>query len=279
MARVRYVVLDFDGTCTQVDQVEAGFLDQYRAALAIEKPRWEAAVARVRAAAPKAGWTILGSPSTAPAAADPYILAGETAALLQREGTLGVIPGDLFGKIYGANVAPFRRELADVLAALASQRVRVGFISNSDGTAVGARLTDLLTANPKLRARIHVHGNAAKFTIKELPLESKNPHRARFDALPGAQAIEGVGRPVYLRRAAYFEALCGMYQAFDEPGFPIADTLVCGDIWELDLAMPAALGAQVHLIERAAPYPTYDYERAQVGKGVSRDLKGLLKRL
>jgi hypothetical protein len=85
--------------------------------------------------------------------------------------------------------------------------------------------------------------------------------------------VEGVARPVYLRRGSYFEALCATQ-------FPLAETLVVGDIWELDLAMPAALGAHVHLIQRASPFETYAYELGQLAKGHSSvNLKGLLKRV
>ena len=61
----------------------------------------------------------------------------------------------------------------------------------------------------------------------------------------------------------------------------MGSTVVCGDIWELDLAMPAALGMCTHLITRASPYDTYDFElqaarRAVPSAGVSDDLRGLL---
>ena len=42
----------------------------------------------------------------------------------------------------------------------------------------------------------------------------------------------------------------------------------------------AALGAQVHLIQRMEPFPTYAYELGQLAKGHSSvNLKGLLKRV
>ena len=44
--------------------------------------------------------------------------------------------------------------------------------------------------------------------------------------------------------------------------FPTRAALFCGDIFEMDLAMPHALGARVHLIDRAAPFSTYAYERS-----------------
>ena len=61
----------------------------------------------------------------------------------------------------------------------------------------------------------------------------------------------------------------------------ITSTVFCGDIWEMDLAMPYALGACVHLIDRAAPFDTYEFEMNAAAAGGARaktsgDLTGLL---
>jgi hypothetical protein len=49
----------------------------------------------------------------------------------------------------------------------------------------------------------------------------------------------------------------------------------------MDLAMPYALGAKVHLLDRAAPFETYTYERQALARygdrgKMSPDLSGLL---
>jgi hypothetical protein len=285
---LRYVVLDFDGTCTQVERVHASFLAGYLAILedangcarGALQPAWDAAVARVRAASPDAGWTLLGAPSTAPAAADPYILAGEASALLQRDGAIRLVPPDAYARAYAANPAPWRPEVPEVLAGLVARGLRVGFISNSDRLAIENRLTDLLHADRALRRQIVVYGHAAKFTVSELPLGATGPgaaHRARFEALDGSVRAGGTVRPIYLRRGAYFDALCGLWRDLGAADYAIAETLVCGDVWELDLAMPRALGAHVHLIRRAPPFDSYPYELAQLPPAdTSADLRGLL---
>lgn len=286
---LRYVVLDFDGTCTQIELVHAGFLASYLAILEDAngrardalQPAWDAAVARVRAASPDAGWTLLGAPSTAPAAADPYILASEASALLQRDGAIRVIPAEAYARAYAAHPAPWRPELPQVLAALVERGLQVGFISNSDRLAIEMRLTDLLHADRALRRRLVVHGHAAKFTLTELPLGATGPgaaHRARFEALDGSVRAAGVARPIYLRRGSYFDALCGLWRDLGAAGYAIAETLVCGDIWELDLAMPRALGAHVHLVRRAPPFDTYPYELAQLPPAdTTSDLHGIVE--
>lgn len=286
---IRYVVLDFDGTCTQVELASAGFLDSYRAILEKANGRapgaltqaWEAAIAKVRAASPSAGWTLLGAPSTAPAAADPYILAGEASALLQRDRTIQQVPDDAYKRAYAANPAPWRPEVPKVLAALVKRGLKIGFISNSERFAIQGRLVDLLHADRKLRGKIVVHGDAAKFKLQELPVGATSPgavHRKEFEKLDGAVRAEGMTRPIYLRRGSYFDALCGLWNDLGAKGYAITETIVCGDIWDLDLAMPRALGAAVHLIRRAPPFETYPYELAQLAtpKDASKDLNGLV---
>ena len=46
-ARIRHVIFDFDGTCTQVDKVQAKFLDDYRRAIGADEKPWEAAKAKI----------------------------------------------------------------------------------------------------------------------------------------------------------------------------------------------------------------------------------------
>jgi len=272
-ARIRHVIFDFDGTCTQVDKVQAKFLDDYRKAIAVDEKPWEAAKAKIVKASPNAGWNLMNAPSTAPAGADPYILAGEAAGLIFREKKLEA--PNVFAKVYEQNTAPFRPEMHDVIEALLKKKVKVAFISNSDATKISNRIQDLFHKTPHKKDQIQVFGGAQKFLVKELLVDSpaNAAQRAQFDQLAPGVRIEGVARPIYLRRGAYFEALCATQ-------FPLAETLVVGDIWELDLALPAALGAHVHLIQRAEPFPTYAYELAQVAKGAtSANLKGLLKRV
>jgi FMN phosphatase YigB (HAD superfamily) len=289
---IRYVVLDFDGTCTQIELAADGFLASYLAILekangrgpGALKPAWEKAIADVRAASPHAGWTLGGAPSTAPAAADPYILSGEASALLLRQGTIQQVPADAYARAYAANPAPWRPEVPKVLAALIKRGLKIGFISNSERFAIQLRLTDLLHADRRLRGKIAVHGDAAKFKLAELPLGASGPgavHRAHFEKLDGAVRADGLARPIYLRRGSYFDALCGLWNDLGATDYAITETLVCGDIWDLDLAMPKALGAAVHLIRRQAPFETHPYELAQLAhpRDASKDLNGLIDHL
>lgn len=290
--QIRYVVLDFDGTCTQIDRMYQGFLDAYLVELqhanADGKPTsaaWRDALDRVRAASPKAGWSPTGGLPAAPAAADPYIHAGEAAALLKREHDKLVLPATAFGNAYKDHKADWRTEVVDVLETLVGRGLHVGFISNSKTEGIQARLDGLLAGKSALREAIKVRGNAMKFEIRPVPPTTGLAvnHLAAFERVPETDpdgTSAALGRPIYLRRGTYFEAICNLWSDFGEHGYPIAETLFCGDIWELDLALPQALGAPVHLVRRAPPYRTYDYELAHVAEAhQSDDLHGLLARL
>ena len=86
--------------------------------------------------------------------------------------------------------------------------------------------------------------------------------------------VEGLARPVVLKRGRYFDALARLWG--DDAEGP-QKTIVCGDIWELDHALPEAMGCATHLIERAPPFPSYAYEKARTTS--SPNLWGLIERL
>jgi phosphoglycolate phosphatase-like HAD superfamily hydrolase len=296
-----HVVLDFDGTCTQVEQTQAAYLEAYRALLVdkvtdrdskarigpVFAAAWGDAVAAIQAASPGAGWTTLSKVSAAPAAADPYILSGEAVAWLTRRwleahpASIPVVPADLYKQAYDSHAAPWRDELTGVLDELVDLGVKVAFVSNSSEATIKGRLDDLLAAEPELRAKIAVVGNAAKYEIRELDWDEPltRAQTRPFRKLRPARSAHGLERPIYLRRGSYYRALL---RVWGETGPTPVSTLVVGDVYELDLAMPAALGAQIHLVERAAPFATCDYERAltrKAGGKITADLTRLPARV
>lgn len=290
-----HVVLDFDGTCTLVAEKQADFLASFKADLikgttdGQGKPvgadfaaDWDTGYAAVLGASPDAGWTTLSKCPSAPIAADPYIAAGEIVAWLERRWQGGEVrvPKTLFADNYKLHAAPFRPELREVLQALVELELTVAFVSNSATHAISAHLDHFLGKDSELRQRIAVYGDAAKYVVRELDWDRPFAKGATkpFRKLPATQPTRGLDRPLYLRRGAYYQALLAVW---GEAGPSPRSTMVVGDIYELDLAMPAALGAHVHLIERAAPFATCDYERALVRKAggkVSADLTKLPSR-
>lgn len=284
-----HVVLDFDGTCTQVPAVYEHYLDLY----GIELGRalglnlgtaWKDAQQAVRDRSPRAAWMVAGCPA-APAAGDPYILADESAKYLARQRSL-TLPTDLnaHAHAYATAPAPWRPEAKRTLSRLIDLGVTVAFVSNSSTKIVGARLDELFKDDAAPRSRISVFSDAGKFRICELPWDPppSSATEARFAALSAAQGTQSpaeTGRPIYLRRGQYFQAIERVLDGHLER---LSTTVFCGDIWEMDLAMPAALGACVHLLTREQPFDTYEYEteslRAVGRRGkLSESLTGLLE--
>jgi hypothetical protein len=285
-----HIVLDFDGTCTQIPPIFEAYLDLYckglnESGLNVTLSEWLEAQATVRQHSPKAGWTLAGCPS-APAAADPYILADEAARLiLRRRGTTTLVPPNIHSRAYDAALAPWREEALDTFSRLMQHGVQLHFVSNSSTTFITRRLRDLFGDENLVTTKISVQSDAGKFRICELNWDDQAAvsveAKRRFQTLPvayGEKLLTETERPIYLRRGAYFEAinrvLAGDLDA-------LTKTVFCGDTWEMDLAMPYELGAKVHLLARAAPFETYCYERQALlayghrGK-TSADLSGLL---
>jgi hypothetical protein len=157
-----------------------------------------------------------------------------------------------------------------VVEELLARGLPVYVVTNANAEVARAKLG---TLNLHGGDKLHVVGDARKFLV--CPPSSSD---AAFDALPAVQPVEGLRRGVQLKRGAYLDALC---RAWSDTGVSRENTLVCGDIQELDLALPAALGCQVHLLQRPT---THAYERRAMQDlgargGFSSTLTALLARL
>jgi hypothetical protein len=289
-APIEHVILDFDGTCTQIPPIFEDYLERFRRGLVdwgleVSEPDWRESQSIVREHSPKAGWTLGGCPA-APAAADPYILAYEASQLiLRRRGKSGPLPPSVNARAYTEAAAAWRDEAITTFSRLLEQGCRLHLVSNSSTAFISGHLRQLFGDQDRVPANLSVPGDAGKFRICELNWDDQGAlstkAKAKFAGLPAASGDklpDRIERPIYLRRGAYFEAinraLSGDFDALER-------TLFCGDIWEMDLAMPHALGARVHLVTRAPPFDTYSYEKEAIaacgerGK-TSSDLLGLL---
>jgi len=274
--KIEHVIFDFDGTCTDIPAIADNFLRSYFTRLneqlfadaPIGNSEWNDALKEIRQASPDAGWTVAKTPS-APAGADPYILSFEAAQFLLRKRGLELpIPSDVYKAADEENPPPLRPELKGVLLFLIERGVPVTFISNSSTTKIRGRLITLFDGSIPTLLRIETGG--AKYSVSE-PLVGdtmlSNGVLAAFRDLPAAVNCGGLDRPVYLRRANYAAAIS---RTLAGDVALLSRTLFCGDIWEMDLAMPFHLGASIHFIERAAPFTTYPYEIAQITRAANR---------
>jgi hypothetical protein len=142
-------------------------------------------------------------------------------------------------------------------------------VTNSDPRIVARRLASLACRGGE---KVVVRGGAGKFSIC-----ASASADARFEALPEIVEWPEVGRPVLLRRGRYFDVL---REIWDESATDPDSTLVVGDIFELDLAMPAMLGAHVHLLTRPSTMPHEERLARRLARGgVGPRLSAVLDRV
>ncbi len=277
--RFRCVLLDFDGTFTLAEEEGAPFVEAYRPKLAALLGRdidaaWAEAEALVRTRPAEYGW-LFAKKLAAPGNADPYIRSTTIARMLMER--FDVLPdlterdrvlGELYYECYPSSATVFRPGARRVLEELMARGSPVYVVTNSDTDAVSKKIDQLMDG---AKAKPVVRGNAKKAYIVD-----PDPMDERYSRLAEIQTLPGLARPIYPRRGRYYEVLRRIWQ---ETSTLPEDTLVVGDIYELDLALPLHLGSAIHLIESAA---TPDYELKFVAGanrgGVSADLEPVLSR-
>ena len=279
---IECIVLDFDGTFTLVDEEAIPFVEGFREGLrervgVVADERWSALSKRVEADADQYGWEFEGR-IVAPSHADPYIFATTVGQLLLSELGMGLgarteILQALFRENYPKSRNVFRPDAKHVVETVLASGIPVFVVTNSQTDHVKAKLAELA---PRGLERLAVRGDARKFVLTQ-PERSGDTWRAHWKRVPETQHVSGLSRPIQLLRGNYFDALTRIW---DETHTSPEVTLVCGDIFELDLALPAQLGASVHLVARPQT-PEYERRAARTtpSGGVSTELGGLLSRL
>jgi FMN phosphatase YigB (HAD superfamily) len=277
---LRCIVLDFDGTFTRVEEEAAPFERAYREALTDllredVTSLWNEEVSFVNGRPHEFGWKV-DERIVAPCA-DPYILATAVAhrlfdrlGMLKKTGFRFEVLQALYRDAYRHSATAFRPEAKEALERLLELGHPVYVVTNSNTDVVEKKVRSLA---PRGHERIVVRGDAKKFIVEEPQTRDD-----RFDAVPSQRTLDGLhGRPVYLRRGHYYEVLRRLWS---ETGTTPAETVVCGDIYELDLALPEALGCHLHLVER---HNTLPYEKQAVlrsGRGAtSPDLLAMVERV
>jgi hypothetical protein len=262
---VTVLVLDFDGTMTDAEAEGRPFRDGYLEDLCTlvgRKPgdgEVHAIAERVEAelaAHPEQFPFLWMGRAVAPATVDPYLRMVPIAnAIFDR---FDVMPSAsdrgrlLGGVLYKYNYAKtlgrpvFRDGAGRVLRDLSGKNAWI--VTNSDTHAVAGKVAALDRESPGVAwLTSRVRGHARKFDVDDT-----------WAAADAELALPGLVRPVLLRRHAYYEILKAI---LDDAGATFQDLVVVGDIFELDLALPLALGARIGLVTSAR---TPAYERAYV---------------
>lgn len=281
---VQCVVLDFDGTLTDVYAEASGFVEAYRADIAALLPlspadfdaAWQQAQHTITTTPDRYGWRHfdgITNPIVAPAHTDPYIMPGCISHLLLdahhiltdrnvRSQTLQAI----FARHYQRASTHFRAHTAPFLHALRAQHIPIHIVTNSHTDAVTRKLQHL-DLQPDAQ-HIVLHGNARKNVLTD-PTQPDDP---QFAPLREPARVQGLDRMVWRNRGHYFDVLQHVWRTTHTTP---SHTLVCGDLYELDLAVPQALGAHVHLVTRhsTAPYEiaaVEAYDRGSYGDDLMR---------
>lgn len=252
----RCIILDFDGTFTDVEKEAEPFVHSYRAALSKALGRsiddaWDAAANRIDAEPEDFGWQYDGQ-VVAPAHADPYIRSTSIAQeIIDAQGDFEPdARAELLQRLYKDNyeksATHFRPEAREVVEALLLSDAAVFVVTNSYTESVEKKLARL---RPRGLDKLTVFGDAKKYVIA--PAETSDP---RFEALEESKSVKGLTRPVLLRRGKYFDVLASLWK---RTGASAEETIICGDIFELDLAMPSELGVAGHLVARGKT-PVYE---------------------
>lgn len=278
--RPRLIILDFDGTFTDVEAEAGPFYEAYREdVVTILGPdfedEWQRAQAVIAENPGLHGWLHDGR-IVAPGDADPYLRATVIMNMIFDERGIYTDLDErtaVLQKLYFDNYPKadtvFRKEAKEVVEALLASDVPTVVVTNSATDDVQKKIDEL---DPKGRDRLRVIGNARKFIVTD-----PSAPDARFDAVPETIEIADLERPVYPRRGHYFDLLNSIWT---ETGTTPADTLVAGDIFELDLMLPAVLGSEVMLVTKPR---TADFEKtacAALERGsVTDDLHAVLARL
>jgi hypothetical protein len=262
---VTVLVLDFDGTMTDAELEGRPFVDGYLDDLAAlvgrtaGDPEVLAIAAEVNAQitqAPEQHPYLWMERAVAPATVDPYLRMVPIAHRILD--TFGALPSPvdrgrlLGGVLYKYNYQKtlghpvFRSGAGAALRALGGRNAWI--VTNSDTHAVAGKIAALDHQIPGVAwLTSRVRGYARKFDVDDA-----------WQGVAPELAVPGLDRPVLLRRRAYHDIIRAI---LDEAGATFAELVVVGDIFELDLAMPLALGARVGLVATAR---TPAYERAFV---------------
>lgn len=255
------LVLDFDGNLTDVEKEAIPYVEGWINDLVILLQRTPAAI---RQAALETYQEIAGDPAThgwrydgeimAPCTVDPYLrMSACSQILLERAGWSSAKIDDeiqrLFKKNYTLTCDVPRDGTFTLLMAAWERQLTVRIVTNSHTDAVTRKVERLLGGVEGTQDAINwwnmrVIGDARKYDPKEKPEVG-----AIWDGMPDRQHFAGFPRPTVIKRPHYRQVLVDKMErtAIKLPADP-SKQLVVGDIFELDLALPLAMGWNIGLM-------------------------------
>lgn len=258
------LILDFDGTITDAEKEGKPFRVGFLNDLALLTGRTEAEImdmaetfeADIAKSPDNHGWVYNGN-IVAPASVDPYLRIMPVARMIfdacgafsREEDRTRLMDSILFKYNYQKTEIVFREGAHQTLSNLHGKNVYVVTNSHTEPVQKKIQHLDKQSDDSNLEWLVErVYGRAKKYVVEP-----------SFEKVPESLSLPGLSRPVMLRRPRYFEILDTLRQ---KDGLEWSNVWVAGDIFELDLALPLALGAHVALATN--PFtPTYEKEFLQ----------------
>jgi phosphoglycolate phosphatase-like HAD superfamily hydrolase len=257
-------VFDFDGTLTDAEEEGGPFQRGYLEDLSILTGLRRDAVSEharrflseLDARPEMYGWEYEGR-IVAPANVDPYLRMRAVAERILDHEHVFRDPFDrthllelLYRENYPKTLRVFRAGAREIIAALVGTHTYVA--TNADAETVRAKLRELSADAPEPTAVEwivdRVYDNARKYLVDDALTE-----------VPAELAVPSLARPVLLRRRRYYELLDALRRRH---GLEWNDLRIIGDIFELDGALPLALGAWFGLLVNART-PAYERDFVQ----------------
>lgn len=257
----RLLIIDFDGTLTDAEEeggpFQRGYLEDLSILTGLRRDAVSEHASRFLAEIDRSpqdyGWTYEGR-IVAPANVDPYVRMRTVAQMLFDRERVFLDSLDrtrllelLYRENYPKTLRMFRGGARELLGALAGTNAYI--VTNADDEPVHRKLRELMEEPAGDRdfewTVGRVCGTARKYLIDSALTE-----------VPAELMIPGLARPVLLRRRCYFEVLDALRRRH---GVEWSDVRVVGDTFELDGALPLALGATFGFLVNPRT-PAYEQE-------------------
>ena len=272
----RLIVFDFDGTLTDAEEEGAPFRGGYLQDIATLCGAGYEEIdslaqgfeAQVAADAQSFGW-MYGGHIVAPATVDPYLRMMPVARMLfdhfgrfpQHDDRDRLLDGILYKYNYPKTKTAFRDGARELLLSMPKDETYV--VTNSHTIPVQEKIRQLSGHGEDPDALMwlvpRVFGRAKKYILDPT-----------FEGVPETLTVPGLKRPILPRRRLYFDVLEKLRA---EVGADWSEVRVVGDIFELDLVLPMALGASVALVvNEHTPQYEQDYLSAHARGAVLHSL-------